>query len=164
MKAAPKRVAAARTTPASLSDPGRRQWSTCTAVTWHPASPASTRRARESAPPETAQVTLVPGAGNRHLPSRRLAVELTGAGEGDQLPHRAGAELAPDPAQAGVDVRAADRQPGGGLAHRRRRRHRVEELALLDRELIGALPRDDRLRRGRRSLAGAVEAGEVGPG
>ena len=53
------------------ADPGRSPWSTWTAVTSHPAATASTSSARESAPPETAQVTTAPGAGER-APAKQL--------------------------------------------------------------------------------------------
>src|SRR5205823_10957366 len=102
-KAAPRLAAAASTPPASAPEPGRRPWSTCTAVTRQPAATASTSRAMESAPPETAHVTSVPGPGNEVL-GRSASEELTCAHNGQQLGNRADPELPADTAQAGVDV------------------------------------------------------------
>ncbi len=56
-KPAPRRVAASSTTDASSPEPGRRPWSTWTAVTASPVALARTRRHSESAPPETAATT-----------------------------------------------------------------------------------------------------------
>ena len=49
----------------SAAEPARRPWSTWTAVTSHPAATASTSSASESAPPDTAHVTAVPGRRER---------------------------------------------------------------------------------------------------
>jgi hypothetical protein len=67
---APNRRAASATTSASAAEPGRRPWSTCTAVASHPAATASTSSASESAPPDTAHVTGVPAGGRSSGPSR----------------------------------------------------------------------------------------------
>ena len=76
-KCAPRRAAAAATTPASASEPGRRPWSTWMAVTTHPAAAARTSRARESAPPDTAQASGAPGGGNV-----QRAEQVSGDGRG----------------------------------------------------------------------------------
>ena len=75
---APSRAAAPATTSASAAEPGRKPWSTWTAVTSHPAAVARTRRARESGPPETAQVRGLPTGGKVQAPSSVSAV-TTGA-------------------------------------------------------------------------------------
>src|SRR5207244_8070772 len=130
-EAAPKRLAARCTTPASAADPGRRPWSMWTAVTSQPAATASTRRASESAPPETAHVTGLPAAGNRVLGRRRgIDGEVTGPHQGEELGDRAGAELAADAAEAGVHVGAADLESGRGPAHRPALLQHLEQLAL----------------------------------
>ena len=62
--AAPSSAAVRTTRAASPADSGRRPWSTCQAVTASPASTASTNRASESGPPDTAQSTVEPAGGN----------------------------------------------------------------------------------------------------
>src|SRR4051794_7180417 len=94
---APNRAAASRTTSASAADPARSPWSTWIAVTSQPAAAASTRRASESGPPETAQCTAAPAGGKRTLVRRRgIDGEVTGPHQGEELGDRAGAELAAD--------------------------------------------------------------------
>ncbi len=80
------------TTPASPADPGRRPWSTCTAVTSQPAAHARASSASESGPPETAHVSCVPGGGNaQRSTSRRGSRSEPGVGSGamapDSTPH-----------------------------------------------------------------------------
>src|SRR3954465_15043258 len=105
------------------------------AVTRHPAAQARTRRASESAPPDTAQVTAVPGEGKVVL-GRRWAEELTGAHDRQELGDRAHAELATDAAEAGVDVRPAHAPGGGGLAHGVAAFEGTEQFELLGRQLV----------------------------
>ena len=64
-------AAASATTSASAADPGRRPWSTCTAVTRQPAATARTSRASESAPPETPHTSGGPGRRERCSRSSR---------------------------------------------------------------------------------------------
>ena len=138
-------------------EPGRRPWSTCTAVTSQPASTASTSSASESAPPDTAQVTAVPGRRERAAGQQvRVAPAwLSGSSDArrgcrrgarrEQLAtRRDDAELAADAAQAGVDVRPAHPELGGRLAHRRRGEQRLEQLALLVGEVAPPRPASSR--------------------
>ena len=142
-KAAPTRAAAARTTSASAADPGRRPWSTCTAVTSQP------RRHRQHQERERVRPARHRaghrGAGRRERAAGRAAssssVTLIGrrtsasspdrASRTQQLGHVGHAELATDAAQAGVDVRPAHAELGGRRADGRRRAAAPEELALL---------------------------------
>ena len=55
----------------------RRPWSTWTAVTTHPASVARASKASESAPPETAQLSALPGGGKAQRLSRSASIGLT---------------------------------------------------------------------------------------
>src|SRR5207248_4071890 len=158
---APERGAASAAVAGSSADCARRAWSTCTAVTWHPAAHASTRRASESAPPETAQVTSVPGGGNVHL--GRRSEELTRPHDRQQLRNRAHAELAADATEAGVDVGPADAEIGRGLAHGVAALEGVQQLELLGRQLVEAVAhRPDLVAVG---LGGrhVLEPGDVGP-
>src|SRR5438093_1123481 len=92
----------------------------------------------ESAPPDTAATTGVPGAGKRHRASnpRSAVVDVTRreravAHESQQFGNRLHAELAADPAQAGVDVRTAHTEVGRGIAHRGGAGELFQQLALL---------------------------------
>ncbi len=71
---APNDAEAAATRSASPAEPTRSPWSTWTTVTRQPASVERTSRARESGPPETAQVRGEPAGGKlqrgRRLPAR----------------------------------------------------------------------------------------------
>src|SRR4029079_10733557 len=78
------RCAASSTTAASVSDPGRNPWSTWTAVTLHPAASARTISEMESAPPDRAHVTWVPGGGKVHLASRS---SKAGSASANERPH-----------------------------------------------------------------------------
>ena len=90
-----------RTTSASPAEPARKPWSTWIAVTSHPAPAASTRRASESAPPETAQASGAPGGGKVHR-LRRSGMAAEG---------RAGPSSATGPSHPGR--RVADLLEGG---------------------------------------------------
>src|SRR5664280_1835342 len=78
---APNRRAAPATTSASAAEPGRRPWSTCTAVTRQPEAAARTSSARESGPPETPQTRSDPGSGKVHRASRALVAGAVGSEE-----------------------------------------------------------------------------------
>src|SRR5258706_2671747 len=82
-KDAPSRAAAASPPLPSAPEPAPGPWSTCTAVTAQPATHASTRSARESAPPDTAHVRARPGGGNVHRASNPA---IRGSGDGDTDP------------------------------------------------------------------------------
>ena len=66
---APSRPATSTTVRPSAAEVDRNPWSTCQAVTSRPASMASTSRASESGPPETAQSTGVPAVGKEQRSS-----------------------------------------------------------------------------------------------
>ena len=82
LKPAPKRAGPSATTSASAVDPARSPWSTWTAVVRQPAAVASTRRASESAPPDTAHVTGVSAGGNRQRGRRSAGPRRAGRGSG----------------------------------------------------------------------------------
>ena len=69
---APSGVASCATNSASVCECSRNPWSTCHAVTFKFAAHASTSKATESAPPETAQSTLVPEVGKVHRESKSV--------------------------------------------------------------------------------------------
>src|SRR5207244_7831270 len=117
----------------------RRRAPRCLAGAGHLAAVARRGRARESAPPDTAQVTSVPAGGKEQL-GRRAWKELSRAHDGEELGYRAHAQLATDPAQAGVDVRAAHAEVGGGLADCVAALEGLQEVALLGRQLVQPVP------------------------
>src|SRR4029453_2575802 len=79
---APNRSATAATTWASSADPGRRAWSTGTAVARTRGATARTRGARESAPPDTAATASVPAGGKVHRASSPAVAVVLGTDRG----------------------------------------------------------------------------------
>src|SRR5579884_1809947 len=185
-KAAPNRPAASATRPASADEPARSPWSTWTAVTRQPASTARIISAIESAPPDTAQVSSVPAGGKAQRANSSLrrgttladgpaagwpgsglgeAGDRTLAGHADQLGDARHREAPGDAPEAGVDVRAADPQLGGGLLHGRGLAHHPEQLALLVGQRRHRFGVDlGRPGRGPARLRRVVEAGQAGAG
>ena len=96
----------------SSADVGRRLWLTVQQVTSRPAATASTNRAVESGPPETAQSTAVPAGGKTQRPSRSSTsgpvrppvARSTGPARGSH-PDRAGGMGPPKPGPVALNHR-----------------------------------------------------------
>src|SRR5256884_887787 len=175
---APNRAARSATTLASRSLPGRRLWSTCTAMGASPSSSATARSTRESAPPEHPTTTGAmtscgtssctgaatepssgcggraarPGAGIEEHTLSEQREELVGALE---------TELPPDAAKARVHVAATDAELLRDGGDRRAGGERLEELSLLRGELADPLARSTDAGRGTGRRRRMLEAGDA---